>query len=176
MEKEIWKDIKGYEGFYQVSNMGRIRSIDGVTRKPVKYGLYLTIQLSKNGTEKLFYIHRLVALTFISNPLNKKEVNHIDGNKLNNMVKNLEWVTRRENAIHSIKNGLQTKDQLAYAVNRMRETNIKKVYQYKNGKYIAAYPSVRDLCRKFGYSVSAISECARGKCKTMYGYEWRYAE
>ena len=107
---EIWKDIEGYEGDYQVSNLGRVRSLDkyrngrngaqvfckGKILKPFKSGPanYLTIAL---GRKKKAYIHRLVAIAFIQNPLNKKEVDHINCNITDNTIENLRWVTRKEN-------------------------------------------------------------------------------
>ena len=112
---EIWKDIKGYEGLYQVSNFGRIRSLtrqvengkglyvrNGQEMKQAYSSTgYKIVALCKDGKRKMFKVHRLVAIAFIDNPLNKKEVNHIDGNIENNLMENLEWVTHRENIIHA---------------------------------------------------------------------------
>ena len=120
MIKEIWKDIKDYEGLYQVSNLGNVRSVEkyiGVNNKfkrkikqkilkpSVVYNGYLRICLAKNGKHKMFRIHRLVAQTFLSNKNNYEDVNHKDGNKQNNCVNNLEWCSRKQNIIHSWKNG-----------------------------------------------------------------------
>lgn len=102
MEKEIWKDIAGYEGLYQVSNFGRIKSLRSkiiLASLSSKSG-YCYVGLAKNGMNKQKSVHRLVALAFIPNSENKPEVNHIDGNKHNNTVKNLEWVTKSENMKH----------------------------------------------------------------------------
>lgn len=125
--KEIWKDIPGYEGYYQASTFGRIRSLDrdrvdtlgrkfrvkGTIRKPAtsKDG-YLELDLNCDGHVKYFRVRRLVAITFIPNPENKPEVNHKDGNKKNNSALNLEWVTSLENIHHAIETGLKRRTNL----------------------------------------------------------------
>ena len=103
---EIWKDIEGYEGLYQISNLGRVRSLarattSGKVLKQMKKHGYMNVCFSKNNVDKYFRVHRLVALAFIPNPENKPTVNHIDGNKANNNVSNLEWATHSENETHS---------------------------------------------------------------------------
>lgn len=108
--EEIWKDIKGFEGLYQVSNYGNVRSLkyrswDLRKPHPDKDG-YPTIFLHINNTRYRRFIHRIVAESFIDNPNHLPCVNHIDGNKSNNHVTNLEWVTHKENTIHAVKTGL----------------------------------------------------------------------
>lgn len=118
--KEIWKNIEGYEELYRISNLGEVkilkrkvksrfgyRMIKEKIKKPFMDKGYLRIELIKNKKGKKYFIHRLVAQAFISNPKNKKEINHIDGIKNNNKVNNLEWCTRSENALHSYKLKLQ---------------------------------------------------------------------
>ena len=118
MIKEIWKDIPEYEGLYQISNYGQIKSLtfinkqckkkrEKILKSYINNRGYKIIKLTKNKTKKAFFIHRLVAENFIDNLENKKEVNHIDGNKLNNNVKNLEWCTRSENMHHAYEIGLR---------------------------------------------------------------------
>jgi len=109
---EIWKDIKGYEGIYEVSNLGRVRSIprNGTINKtkilsPALIHGYYSLCL-RNKNKKMHRVSRLVAQAFIPNPENKPEVNHIDGNKKNNVVCNLEWNTASENMLHAFKTGL----------------------------------------------------------------------
>jgi len=110
--EEIWKDIEGYEGIYQVSSLGRVKRLKGVRCKEdrfIKYYLnkgYCFIFLWKNNKYKAEPIHRLVALAFVPNENNKPQVNHIDGVKINNCVKNLEWNTRSENIKHAYDTGL----------------------------------------------------------------------
>jgi len=106
--KEIWKEVDWFDGMYLISNFGRLKSMhNNIIRKPfLKEKRYPKLVLNKNGKKYMRYIHRMVAIAFISNPKNKKQVNHIDGNKCNNNVSNLEWNTPSENMQHSIKNKL----------------------------------------------------------------------
>ena len=103
--EEIWKDINGYEGLYQISNLGNIRSYIRNRNKNLKYNKtkdnYQRITLTKEKTKKSYLVHRLVAQAFVPNPLLKKQVNHKDFDVCNNRADNLEWVTARENVIHS---------------------------------------------------------------------------
>lgn len=112
---EIWKDVVGYEGLYQVSNLGRVCSLGSSTnhkppciRKLRKdKGGYLIVQLHKNKEVKTLKVHRLVAFSFIPNEYDKPHVNHIDGDKTNNVASNLEWCTHKENFKHAVENGLR---------------------------------------------------------------------
>lgn len=109
--KEIWRDVVGYEGLYQVSNAGRVKSFHGKSERILVGGVcregYVKVLLRKNKSRKLVSVHRLVAMAFIPNPDNKPEVNHINGNKIDNRVENLEWKTRAENAKHAYDIGLE---------------------------------------------------------------------
>lgn len=111
MEHEIWRDIKGYEGIYQVSNLGEIKSIKKA--RIIKGSLdsrgYPHIQLFKNGKMKCFKTHRLIAINFIPNPDNKPTVNHKNGDRLDSRVANLEWSTHKENINHAIECGLRVR-------------------------------------------------------------------
>lgn len=165
--KEIWKDIEGYEGLYQISNLCNVKKISsGRILKQCKnaYG-YLKVGLNKNGKQKVFCIHTLVARAFIPNPENKSQVNHKDGNKTNNNINNLEWVTQQENLAHAFKTGLRI---------------IKKVNQYDlDGKFIKTYDSITEAGKCFS-SISNrpnanISCAVRSKSATAFGYLWEYA-
>lgn len=114
MVEEIWKDIEGYEGLYQVSDMGRVKSFPRPgtrTMKPriLKLSIekkgYVKLNLRKNNRVKTVRIHRLVALSFLLNPENKRVVNHVDSDRSNNMLENLEWATQSENIIHGYQHG-----------------------------------------------------------------------
>lgn len=133
MKSEIWKDIKGYEGYYQVSNYGRVRSLDrtvvdswctrnlkGKILKQTKHNgkqKYYYVSLSKDNQIKKVFVHRLVARAFISNMKIKPQVNHKDGNPFNNKVENLEWVTNAENTQHAYDTKLNKKNQLPISFN-----------------------------------------------------------
>ena len=176
--KEIWKAIKDYEGKYEVSNLGRVKSLERTSRLNRKIkerilaprehtGGYLRVQLSR----KDFYIHRLVAETFIPNPENKPMVNHKDGNKHNNCVDNLELVTHSENEKHAYKNNLIDKTKLSISHN-------KPVLQYKlDGKFIKEYKSIKEANdTNPNIHGTSISKCLKGVYKTAGGYIWKYKE
>lgn len=128
--EEVWKDIEGYEGLYKVSNLGNIHSIKShyILKGSIDTMGYRIVNLSKNKTNKHFYIHRLVAKAFIPNPDNKPQVNHIDGNKLNNNITNLEWVTGKENIRHASKNNLLQKNKKIY--NKIKEIDNGNYFKY----------------------------------------------
>lgn len=128
MKEEIWKDIPDYEGLYQASSLGRIKSLDRLyfnpginrlyrikgkiltpTKNTRRYGYY-ELSLYKNGSYKRYKVHRLVALTFLANPNGYPQENHIDGNKANNTVDNLEWCTATYNINHALRTGLANKE------------------------------------------------------------------
>jgi len=109
MENEIWKSIKGYENLYWISSFGNVRSVRKYLKHEVRRG-YHRVDLCKNGKTKKWFVHRLVAFAFIPNPKLKPFINHIDGNKSNNKIPNLEWVTNLENIRHAIKLGLRNSE------------------------------------------------------------------
>ncbi len=155
MCNEIWKDIEGYEGKYQISNLGRIKKINKTSLneehylKPyVNQRGYCTVKLFKT-VRKEERIHRLVAQAFISNPENKTEVNHIDGNKQNNTTANLEWTTPEENVRHAFKTGLNRGRKPA--LTDKQKCEIKLLYKpYDKQCNITA------LSKKFGVSRNVI--------------------
>lgn len=172
--KEIWCPIEGYEGLYEVSNLGNVRSLNyrqtGQTKilKTVKerYG-YLLVNLSKNGKTKSFKVHRLVAEAFLPNWFDCPQINHIDEDKANNHIDNLEWCDAKYNSNHGTRNERIFR----------KTTNgklSKPVLQYtKSGEFVKEYPSAHEAERN-GYNNSNVISCCRGKYKTYKGYIWKY--
>lgn len=176
--KEKWKDIVGYEGLYRVSNCGRIKSLpkqvgfymrsEKILKNNIDTYGYEYVILSKAGKTKPFLVHRIVAIHFIENCMNKKEVNHIDGNKLNNRVKNLEWCTDTENKKHAIINNL---------FKPCFSICPKKIDQYdKNGQFIKTWEKASVIQKELHFLVGRIHGCCKGKHHTAYGFIWRYHE
>lgn len=164
---EIWKDIAGYEGLYQVSNWGRVKSLWFSKEKILKGGRnnkgYLSVLLCKDGKIKRHLIHRLVAEAFIPNPLNLSEVNHKSEDKLDNRVENLEWCDHKYNNNYGTRN------------DRISEKLSKTVLQFsKTGEFIKEWESMIEIQRQLGYSQGNISNCCTGRCKSVYGYIWKY--
>lgn len=178
-EKEIWKDIKGYEGLYQVSNFGRVKSvkrkcksIHGHRTVPEKiysisldsYG-YPIVSLHKDGKKKTRTVHRIVAEAFIENPLNLPQINHKDENKTNNCADNLEWCDNKYNLNYGTRN------------DRIKKTQQKPVLQLDmDGNFIKEWGGANEIARETGMAQSAITRCCNGKRNYAYGYKWKYKE
>lgn len=195
---EEWKPIEGYEGLYEVSNLGRVKSLNynrTKQEKILKQGKmkngYLYVILCKEGKMKIFYIHRLVATTFIENPNNFRFVNHKDENKTNNLVSNLEWCTHQYNIKYGtcIQRRVSNTDYKAIVEKRkidykarttkidykaIAEKQSKKVYQYtKDGELVKVWESTRE-CGRNGYNQSNVAACCRGELKHYKNYIWSY--
>lgn len=164
---EIWKDIENYEGLYQVSNLGRVKS--SYTNRILKGGKdrggYLLVSLCKNNIKSTKTIHRLVAQAFIPNSENKSQVNHIDENQTNNMVSNLEWMTAKENTNHGTRNERISKTQSITII----VTNI------KTGESKEFYGS-SECARQLGLNQSNITQVLKGRRKQTGGYTFKYKE
>lgn len=180
---EIWKDIEGYGGTFQVSNLGRVKTFNyrnsGKEKvlKPKKHNKgYLQVQLMKGEQNKMFTIHRLVAQAFLPNPQNLPCVNHKDEDKTNNNVENLEWCDRSYNVRYSMD---LHPERIANRKNSPRYGKRMglKVNQYnKNGELIKTWDNSRTIQNQTGMSDWSIAECCRGKRHTAYGYIWQYAD
>lgn len=162
---ELWRTVDEFPN-YEVSNFARIRNKDTNLIKVPAVGKrgYLVLSFKKDGKTFVRTLHRIFAIAWIPNPENKKEINHINGDKCDCSFDNLEWVTPYENMLHARKTGLHNSD------------GDKAVWQLKNGKVIAEYKSCSEAARINGFHRGNISSCARGntKLKTYKGYEWRY--
>ena len=163
MLNEKWKSVVGYEGLYEVSDLGNLRSYNRGKVKPMKVNKtklgYMKLNLSKECVVKSCRVHRLVCEAFLDNIDNKPEVNHIDGNKGNNKVSNLEWCTSSENKIHSLTTGLLKphKAQKHWA-SKLDRFDIKFIDMWKSLGY--SQISIADC---FGVSASTISEIVNNK-------------
>ena len=187
--EEIWKDIKSYEGLYQISNTGKIKSLERykdnhskkqlvkekIRRQIISKTGYYTCMLTKNGNLKLFKVHRIVAEAFIPNPNNYPIINHIDGNKLNNNVSNLEWCSYSHNEKEDYKLGLIKNN--TYGLKKYTDNLKKKIKQYDlKGNFLKEWNSVSEIKKELNYETTNICSCCKGKRKTAYGYIWKYAE
>ena len=203
IEGEVWRDIQGYEGKYQVSSLGRVKSLKdnngNYREKIMKFGKniygYLLVNLHKNGKMKTFSVHRLVATAFLENPNNLPQVNHKDEDKTNNVVGNLEWCTQKYNLNYGsrIAKAVASTDYKARTANTdykartakmdyksiaekltNRQDQSKQVYQYSlDSELIKIWLSTQE-CKRNGFHQGAVSSCCRGKLKTHKGYIWSY--
>lgn len=180
-EKEIWKDIAGYEGFYQVSNLGRVRSLDrvivrkngwkqtfdGKLLKPKTYkNGYLFVCINNAKTKKYITIHRLVATAFLDNKNNYPVINHKDENIKNNNANNLEWCTQSYNLSYGMRKEKQIETLIATG-------HVKKVYQFTmNGDFVSEYRTIKEAQDATG--ITNISSVCRGKYNSAGGFLWSH--
>lgn len=185
-EKEIWKDVEDYEGIFKISNKGRLKRVKNSHNMPDNNILkgsicmhgYRYYNMKVRGKGKKNKAHRLVAIAFLENPDNLPQVNHIDGNKLNNTAENLEWCDQKHNNRHALATGLRDIDM--QQVRNMHKTMAKKQQRKVNqldldGDLIKQFDSMNEAADYFGGHSSNIRRVCKGKGKTAFGYKWEYA-
>lgn len=170
---EIWKDIEGFEGVYQISNLGRVKSLHFNKTLYLRYSNdecgYKKVNLFIKGIQKTITIHRLVASHFLNNKYNKRTINHLDGNKSNNKVINLEWATYSENIQHAYDNKLKCGSK------GINNASSKKVLKYTKGnKFIKLYMSVSEASKDNNINCGGISLVCNGINKTSGGFIWKF--
>ena len=193
-DDEEWRDIVGYNGMYQVSNKGRIRSFKYrntketyVLKQMINKKGYLIVGLSKNGKRKTVIVHRIVAQAFIPNPNKYPQINHKDENKTNNNIDNLEWCTNSYNhnfGTHNERVGLantgkertqESRERYKKSQERRRDKIAYRILQYDlNGVFIKEWRCAFDIEKELGFQRSTIRDCCNQKTKTFKGYIWRY--
>ena len=180
--EEVWKDIPGYEGRYFASNFGRIKSRniqhkqDYILSQINGRGGYLIINIIENGKHVQHSVHQLVASAFIPNPENKPQVNHIDGDKKNNRVDNLEWVTAKENVAHAIRTGLANHHGMKGKFGALNHCS-KPVFQFsKSGELIKRWDCISEAARFYNHKPCQIINVCAGRLKTCAGFIWRYTD
>lgn len=190
MQEEVWRDVVGYEGLYEVSNLGRVRSLDRVVahhtagkavrkgrmRKLAFDGHYLNVSLSKDGKTVVRRVHRVVAQAFIPNPDNLSDVDHIDCDKLNNRVDNLRWCTSAENTRFAWDNGLIRSVPYSERSEWQRERSAaarRRAVVRSDGKW---YKSTTDAAKDLGVSRGAVSHVLCGLTTSCQGYSFTYAK
>lgn len=166
---EHWQPVVGYEGLYEVSDQGRVKSLKFGKEKILKPWKtpdgYLKVSLRKDGHTKQTYVHRIVSEAFIPNPNNLETVNHKDEVKTNNVASNLEWMSQKDNINYGTRN------------KRMSEALSKQVQMFdkSTSELLATFPSLSEAKRVTGINQSNISQCCNGKLKSAGGYAWKYA-
>ena len=183
--EEIWKDIEGYEGLYQVSNLGRVRSHGRTIQRRTRYGTIAPYHIKgrvlkilhsahdacyvhlfdANGKSTNYTVHRLVAQAFVPNPDNLSDVNHKDENRNNNRVDNLEWMSHVDNCNYGTRN------------ERSAANRSKAIEQLTlDGHHVAFFQSASEAARQTGFSRKSINECCLHHSQSAGGYRWKFKE
>ena len=179
--EEVWKDVVGFEGIYQISNNGKLRSLDRIVvakagwvkrekgmdikTNTIQNSGYVKVDLHKNGKAYGKLLHRLVAEAFIENPRNYPQINHKDQNKLNNSADNLEWCTQMYN------------NHYGDCMERGAETQRRKFYQKDlDGNVVKIWSGFKKMQRETGYQRKTVYLCCIGKRDSYMGYKWEYAD
>lgn len=187
---EIWKDINGYVGLYKISNKGIVKSLPKIRYLKDKIlvqdftSCYARVRLFSNGKGKFLLVHRLVALNFLENKNNKTQVNHIDGNKRNNNLENLEWTTKSENSRHAWRTGLMENTRKASVINGKKlaegkyyKDKERSIYQFdKSNKLMNEFNSISQASRQLKINLGNIASNCRGERKSSGGYIFKFVK
>lgn len=183
LPNEEWRDVVGYEGLYKVSNMGRVKMLprnvlanksqriipEHIIKQIETQKGYLSVDLWNMNNRKRFMVHRLVLNAFNGKNSDKKECNHKNENRKDNIYTNLEWISHKEN----INYGSRTEKQKVAMINHSRMS--KPIVQYDlNGRFIAEYPSMRQAARELCFDMSNIKDCCKGRYKSTHGFVFKY--
>ena len=170
--ERIWKDIENFEGLYQISNLGEVKSLitNRILKPSEKKNGYLQVTLYNDGVKNYCLIHRLVANTFIENPLNLPQVNHIDECKTNNCVWNLEWCTEKYNTNY----GTGIERQVSCRKGKFKLGKNKRAIKCKCVETGVVYDCIKSASEDMNISEGNISRCCRGIRQTAGGYHWKY--
>ena len=175
MTSEVWQDIDGYEGLYQVSNLGNVRNRHGRVLSPSSWKGYKRVNLCRNGNVSTQPVHRLVLMAFTDRSEWNEEVNHLNYNPSDNRLENLEWLTHTDNIRYSIPNKPKTVVRTVFHPTR----NYRKVIQLsKDGEILRVWDNLSTIYRETGFEQTPIKCCCENKKhhKSAYGYKWAYAE
>ena len=186
--QEIWKDIRNYEGLYQISNNGNVKSLgrwvncknkgkrwqeEKILKPSVEGNGYQRVGLHENGTIKNYFVHRLVAQAFIQNPNNYPQVNHKNEIKDDNRVENLEWCDAKYNVNYGTARERGAEKISKKLINGKKSKPVLQI-NTKTDEIIRVFPSAMEVERQLGFSNSHISECCKGNRKTCGGFKWQY--
>lgn len=162
---EEWREIKGYEGMYEVSNAGRVRNSRNkrIMTLVLDHKGYKNVSLSKNNKSKSYKVHRLVGFAFIENPNNYPQINHIDCDKTNNIASNLEWCTNSQNMKHARENKL---------IPPLKPTCVPVLKCDMDLNVLKRYNSIKEASIDIGCSMSSIRQCLDGRSKRCFGFKW----
>ena len=177
---EHWKSIAGYEELYEVSDIGRVKSLKYGKEKILKpwktHKGYIRVNLYKDGQRKMQFIHRLVAEAFIPNPNNLETINHKDEDKTNNTVINLEWMSREDNNNYGTRNKRAGEAISKANINNPMLSKKVQMFDKFTGELLAIFPSTMEAERVTGIANQHISKCCNGKLKSAGGYIWKYLD